>query len=72
MVGFGGSDFAPFRGTFGCRNYVSCQSFILELWRNIGPDNTYPVISVLVAKGSYVWNVRAFARENTGTFTANE
>jgi glutamate dehydrogenase (NADP+) len=35
----GGSDFAP-RGRSDAEIMRFCQSFILELWRNIGPDTS--------------------------------
>jgi len=55
--GKGGSDFSP-RGKSDGEIMRFCQAFILELWRNLGPDRDVPAGDIGVG-----------ARENTGTFT---
>ena len=49
-----------------------CQAFILELWRNLGPDRDVPAgdIGVGGREVGYMYGMyKKLARENTGTFT---
>jgi glutamate dehydrogenase (NADP+) len=67
----GGSDFAP-RGKSDAEIMRFCQAFILELWRNIGPDTDIPAgdIGVGGREIGYMYGMyKKTARENTGTFT---
>ncbi|MDR1343799.1 MAG: NADP-specific glutamate dehydrogenase [Tannerellaceae bacterium] len=67
----GGSDFAP-RGKSDAEIMRFCQAFILELWRNIGPDTDVPAgdIGVGGREIGYMYGMyKKLARENTGTFT---
>jgi glutamate dehydrogenase (NADP+) len=67
----GGSDFAP-RGKSESEIMRFCQAFILELWRNIGPDTDVPAgdIGVGGREIGYMYGMyKKLARENTGTFT---
>ncbi|MDR2498964.1 MAG: NADP-specific glutamate dehydrogenase [Tannerellaceae bacterium] len=67
----GGSDFAP-RGKSEAEIMRFCQAFILELWRNIGPDTDVPAgdIGVGGREIGYMYGMyKKLARENTGTFT---
>ena len=67
----GGSDFAP-RGRSDAEIMRFCQSFILELWRNIGPDTDVPAgdIGAGGREVGYMYGMyKKLARENTGTFT---
>ena len=69
--GKGGSDFAP-RGKSDAEIMRFCQAFILELWRNIGPDTDVPAgdIGVGGREIGYLYGMyKKLARENTGTFT---
>ncbi|MDR3140384.1 MAG: NADP-specific glutamate dehydrogenase [Tannerellaceae bacterium] len=69
--GKGGSDFAP-RGKSDAEIMRFCQAFIMELWRNIGPDTDVPAgdIGVGGREVGYMYGMyRKLARENTGTFT---
>ena len=69
--GKGGSDFAP-RGKSDAEIMRFCQAFILELWRNLGPDRDVPAgdIGVGGREGGYMYGMyKKLARENTGTFT---
>ena len=70
-VGKGGSDFAP-RGKSDAEIMRFCQAFILELWRNLGPDRDVPAgdIGVGGREVGYMYGMyKKLARENTGTFT---
>ena len=54
------------------RSYITCQAFILELWRNLGPDRDVPAgdIGVGGREVGYMYGMyKKLARENTGTFT---
>lgn len=67
----GGSDFAP-RGRSDAEIMRFCQSFILELWRNLGPDQDVPAgdIGVGGREVAYMYGMyKKLAREHTGTFT---
>lgn len=67
----GGSDFMP-RGKSNAEIMRFCQSFVLELWRHIGPDTDVPAgdIGVGGREVAYMYGMyRKLARENTGTFT---
>ncbi len=67
----GGSDFAP-RGKSDAEVMRFCQSFMLELWRNLGPDRDVPAgdIGVGGREVGYMYGMyKKLARENTGTFT---
>lgn len=67
----GGSDFSP-KGKSNGEIMRFCQAFILELWRNIGPDTDVPAgdIGVGGREVGYMYGMyKKLARENTGTFT---
>ena len=67
----GGSDFAP-RGRSEAEIMRFCQAFMLELWRNLGPDQDVPAgdIGVGGREVGYMYGMyKKMARENTGTFT---
>ncbi len=67
----GGSDFNP-KGKSSAEVMRFCQAFMLELWRNIGPDTDVPAgdIGVGGREIGYLYGMyRKLARENTGTFT---
>ena len=69
--GKGGYDFAP-RGKSDAEIMRFCQAFILELWRNLGPDRDVPAgdIGVGGREVGYMYGMyKKLARENTGTFT---
>ena len=69
--GKGGSDFAP-RGKSDAEIMRFFQAFILELWRNLGPDRDVPAgdIGVGGREVGYMYGMyNKLARENTGTFT---
>ena len=67
----GGSDFAP-RGRSDAEIMRFCQAFMLELWRNIGPDMDVPAgdIGVGGREVGYLFGMyKKLAREHTGTLT---
>lgn len=67
----GGSDFSP-RGKSNAEIMRFCQAFMLELWRNIGPDTDVPAgdIGVGGREVGYLYGMyKKLAREHTGTFT---
>ncbi|NDV68086.1 NADP-specific glutamate dehydrogenase [Dysgonomonas sp. 25] len=67
----GGSDFSP-KGKSSAEIMRFCQAFMLELWRNIGPDTDVPAgdIGVGAREIGYLYGMyKKLARENTGTFT---
>jgi len=67
----GGSDFNP-RGKSNAEIMRFCQAFILELWRNIGPEQDVPAgdIGVGGREVGFMYGMyKKLARENTGTFT---
>ena len=67
----GGSDFAP-RGKSDAEIMRFCQSFMLELWRNLGPDQDVPAgdIGVGGREVGYMYGMyKKLSREHTGTFT---
>lgn len=67
----GGSDFAP-RGRSEAEIMRFCQAFILELWRNLGPDQDVPAgdIGVGGREVGYMYGMyKKLSREHTGTFT---
>ena len=67
----GGSDFAP-RGRSENEIMRFCQSFILELWRNLGPDQDVPAgdIGVGGREVRYMYGMfKKLTREHTGTMT---
>jgi glutamate dehydrogenase (NADP+) len=69
--GKGGSDFSP-RGKSNAEIMRFCQAFVIELWRNIGPDTDVPAgdIGVGTREIGYMYGMyKKLARENTGTFT---
>ena len=69
--GKGGSDFSP-RGKSDKEIMRFCQAFILELWRNLGPDRDVPAgdIGVGGREVGYMFGMyKKLAREHTGTFT---
>ena len=69
--GKGGSDFAP-RGRSEAEIMRFCQAFMLELWRNLGPDQDVPAgdIGVGGREVGYMFGMyKKLTREHTGTFT---
>ena len=69
--GKGGSDFSP-RGKSDGEIMRFCQAFVMELWRNLGPDRDVPAgdIGVGGREVGYMYGMyKKLARENTGTFT---
>jgi glutamate dehydrogenase (NADP+) len=67
----GGSDFS-IRGRSDAEIMRFCQSFMLELWRNIGADTDVPAgdIGVGGREIGYLYGMyKKLAREHTGTFT---
>lgn len=67
----GGSDFSP-RGRSDAEIMRFCQSFMLELWRNLGPDQDVPAgdIGVGGREVGYMYGMyKKLQREHTGTFT---
>jgi len=67
----GGSDFSP-KGKSDNEIMRFCQAFMLELWRNIGPDTDVPAgdIGVGTREVGYLYGMyKKLARENTGSFT---
>ncbi|MDD2961982.1 MAG: NADP-specific glutamate dehydrogenase [Muribaculaceae bacterium] len=69
--GKGGSDFSP-RGKSDKEIMRFCQAFILELWRNLGPDKDVPAgdIGVGGREVGYMYGMyKKLAQEHTGTFT---
>lgn len=69
--GKGGSDFSP-KGRTDAEIMRFCQSFMTELWRNIGPDTDIPAgdIGVGGREVGYMFGMyKKLAREHTGTMT---
>lgn len=69
--GKGGSDFSP-RGKSNAEIMRFCQAFMLELWRNLGPDRDVPAgdIGVGTREVGYLFGMyKKLAREHTGTLT---
>ena len=69
--GKGGSDFSP-RGKSDAEIMRFCQAFMIELWRNIGPDTDVPAgdIGVGGREVGYLYGMyKKLARECTGTLT---
>ena len=69
--GKGGSDFSP-RGKSDAEIMRFCQAFVMQLWRNLGPDRDVPAgdIGVGGREVGYMYGMyKKLARENTGTFT---
>ena len=67
----GGSDFSPIGKSDG-EVMRFCQAFVMELWRNLGPDRDVPAgdIGVGGREVGYMYGMyKKLARENTGTFT---
>lgn len=67
----GGSDF-NYKGRSNSEIMRFCQAFMLELWRNIGPDTDVPAgdIGVGTREIGYLYGMyKKLARENTGTLT---
>ena len=67
----GGSDFSP-RGKSDAEIMRFCQAYVLELWRNLGPDRDVPAgdIGVGGREVGYMYGMyKKMAREFTGTFT---
>lgn len=67
----GGSDF-DFRGRSDAEVMRFCQAFMLELWRNIGPDMDVPAgdIGVGAREVGYLFGMyKKLTREHTGTLT---
>ena len=69
--GKGGSDLSA-RGRSAAEIERFCHSFMLELWRNIGPDTDVPAgdIGVGAREIGYLYGMyKKLARENTGVLT---
>ncbi|MDE7387947.1 MAG: NADP-specific glutamate dehydrogenase [Muribaculaceae bacterium] len=69
--GKGGSDFSP-RGKSDREIMRFCQAFILELWKNLGPDRDVPAgdIGVGAREVGYMYGMyKKLVDEHTGTFT---
>ncbi|MCK9422545.1 MAG: NADP-specific glutamate dehydrogenase [Bacteroidales bacterium] len=67
----GGSDFDP-KGKSNAEIMRFCQSFMLELWKLIGPENDVPAGDIGVGGreiGFLYGMYRKLARENTGVLT---
>ena len=67
----GGADFAP-RGKSDAEIMRFCQSFMLELWHNLGPDRDVPAgdIGVGGREVGYMYGMyKKLSHEHTGTFT---
>ena len=67
----GGADFSP-RGRSDNEIMRFCQSFMLELWRNVGPDQDVPAgdIGVGGREVGYMYGMyKKLKQEHTGTFT---
>lgn len=67
----GGADFSP-RGKSSTEIMRFCQAFMLELWRNIGPDKDVPAgdLGVGAREVGYMYGMyKKLAQEHTGTFT---
>ena len=67
----GGSDFAP-RGKSDAEIMRFCQAYMLEMWRNLGPDTDVPAgdIGVGGREVGYLFGMyKKLKREHTGTFT---
>jgi glutamate dehydrogenase (NADP+) len=67
----GGSDFST-RGKSEAEIRRFCQAFMLELWRNLGPDQDIPAgdIGVGGREVAYMFGMyKKLSREHTGTFT---
>ena len=67
----GGSDFSP-RGKSDREIMRFCQAFILELWKNLGPDRDVPAgdIGVGGREVGYMYGMyKKLANQCTGTFT---
>lgn len=67
----GGADFSP-RGKSQTEIMRFCQAFMLELWRNIGPDKDVPAgdVGVGAREIGYMYGMyKKLAQEHTGTFT---
>ena len=62
--GKGGSDFSP-RGRSDREIMRFCQSFMLELWKYIGPDTDVPAGDIAYMYGMY----KKLRHEHTGTLT---
>lgn len=69
--GKGGSDFDP-KGKSDAEVMRFCQAFMLELWRELGPDTDVPAgdIGTGAREIGYMYGMyRKLARENTGVIT---
>ncbi len=69
--GKGGSDFNP-KGKSDAEIMRFCQAFILELWKNLGPDRDVPAgdIGVGAREVGYMYGMyKKLVDEHTGTFT---
>ena len=69
--GKGGADFSP-KGRSDREIMRFCQSFMMELWRHIGPDTDVPAgdIGVGGREVAYMYGMyRKLRNENTGTMT---
>lgn len=67
----GGADFSP-RGKSEAEIMRFCQSFMLELWRNLGPDQDVPAgdIGVGGREVGYMFGMyKKLTHQHTGTFT---
>lgn len=69
--GKGGSDFST-KGRTDNEIMRFCQSFVTELWRDLGPDTDIPAgdVGVGAREVGYMFGMyKKLAREHTGTFT---
>lgn len=67
----GGADFSP-RGKSSTEVMRFCQAYMLELWRNIGPDKDVPAgdLGVGAREVGYMYGMyKKLAQEHTGAFT---
>lgn len=67
----GGADFSP-RGKSSTEIMRFCQAYMLELWRNIGPDKDVPAgdLGVGAREVGYMYGMyKKLAQEHTGAFT---
>lgn len=67
----GGADFSP-KGKSNGEIMRFCQAFMLELWRNIGPNTDVPAgdVGVGAREVGFLYGMyKKLSREHTGTFT---
>lgn len=67
----GGADFSP-KGKSNAEIMRFCQAFMIELWRNIGPNTDIPAgdVGVGAREVGFLYGMyKKLAREHNGTFT---